>query len=673
MLFACCLSSLIFIIAVWVWTHRNRYWLIETKTAGTIKAQIVCLPLRHIQNMKLRHEIKIFNRMCLVLPTINGVAVAYGEQMRALLRDATCKPGTDPYERLLYGYACEVLRQKLNDEVRQRQLGRNLLFLFAPARKIVQRRSVVWSRQQYQLHGLPIYKVFQDCYFDPQQPGIVAAKPWRILVQGSYVKYYNSEIVVRRYAHAYTLQATATQTVTLKIAADKNDFDCQINRGVVTCKSLITGEKHTYTVRGEHVRLATSQCSKTDALEVYITWQGQARISLDGGQPQGLIRSEIATNQRLEQIVTAAYRSQFITGERLRTRYLAATKLVPSLSCLTRVIVVHNVAEFWQEWAELENYRQIARLFCGFNLVFLYSSASSNVADVILSTLSQERIAVCHQDQLWLYLIDRTVTEPDALYFFNQLAHGGHYVPPAPTPVGLVVTKNWPYVKTLTVANTMSQKMTRDLVVPLQFNHLSVVSVNGCVLTVVGLISGRVSTYVLPTSLHINGEWLTTHVNVSLKVKLAGYETRQFTITRRESQTKVRLTKKDLATAVSEIQIHTDDKKLDALFRKKVVDEEDVKVLSAVKAAYQNQDRKLLITALSERHQITMDVWQYLLTQIVGLRVRAGKIYLTPCVNIMGEFTVNLLCEGQNYAFNTRKKLPNSTKFATIKYGNSNG
>lgn len=215
--------------------------------------------------------------------------------------------------------------------------------------------------------------------------------------------------------------------------------------------------------------------------------------------------------------------------------------------------------------------------------------------------------------------------------------------------------------------------MARDLVVPLHFNYLSVVSANGSVLTVVGLVSGRVSTYVLPVPIHITSEWLTTHVNVPLKVKLAGYETRQFTITRRESHTKTHLTKKDLATAVSEIQIRTGDKKLDEIFSKTVIDGEDVCVLSAVKAGYRNQDRKLLLTALSDRHKITTDVWQYLLTQIVGLRVRAGKIYLTPCVNIMGEFVITFTCEGRKYIFNTKKKLPTNIESVTMKHGNSNG
>ncbi len=665
--------ALVAVVSLWKWTHRNRYWLIETKMDGTVKPRIVRLPLHHIENVKLRREIKIFNRMCLVLPSANGVAVAYREQMTALLRNPEHKPTQDPYERLLYGYACYVLWRKISDEVAKRQLHRNLLFLLAPTRKIVKKRTVTWSRKVYQTHPNPLYKIWHDCYLDPLQPGITADKPWRMSVQDSYIQYANTDVVVRRYAHAYTLQAQTTQTVTIKVAPDKTDFDCQINRGVVTCKHLPSGEMHTYAVRGEQVRLATSMCAKTDVLEIYVTWTGTCKIGLDGGQPRGLTQAEITDNRRLEKIVTNAYRARFMTGERLRARYLAALKVVPSLECLTQVVIIHDVDGFCQAWAQLDDYRRIARLFRGFNLVFLYSGAVAGVADTMLATITEAVLADCHTDRLWVYLVDRTVTDPDALYYINKLAGLGRYVAPAPTPVGLAVTKNWPYVKTLTVTNTMPQKMTRDLVVPLQFNHLSVVSANGSVLTVVGLQSGRVSTYVLPVPIHLTGEWLTTHVNVSLHIKLAGYETRRFMITRRESSTKDRLTKKDLATAVSDIQIHTDDKKLDALFDKPVTEGEDQSLLSAVKAAYQNQDRKLLLTALSERHQITMDIWQYLLTQIVGLRVRAGKIYLTPCANLMGEFTIAFQCAGQSYQFNTRKKLSSGANFATIKYGNSNG
>ncbi len=666
-----CVITLIVISGIWWWAHRNRYWIIENKTTGKIKPRIIHLPLQQIKLVSLRREIKIFNRLCLVLPTVRGVAVAYREQMGALLRNPRHRPSDDPYERLFYGYACYVLKQKTKDEVLKRQLQRKLLFLLAPVRKIVKRQNVVLSHHSYQ-SPLPIYKVFNESYLDPLQPALTAQKPWNIVAaHGSYIKYYHQDLVVKRYENAYTLDAKNTQTVTLKVANDKSDFDCQINRGVVTCRHLPTGEMHTYAVRGEQVRLATSICAQTDALEIYLTWQGQVQISLDGGQPRGLTNAEIENNLRFEHIVTAAYRAKYITGEHLRTRYLAALKIVPSLDKLTRVITIHNVDEFWQAWTMLADYRRIAQIFQGFNLILLYSGASSAVTNVIMLTITPEVVTTCHNDQLWLYLIDRTVTDPDALYIFHKLSGVGHYVPPAPTPSGLTVTKNWPYVKTLTVTNTLPQAMARDLVVPLQFNQLSVVSANGCVLTVVGLISGRINTYVLPAPIHLTNEWLTTNVNIPLKVKLAGYETRQFTITRRENQTKSRLTKKDLAMAVSEIQVRTGDKKLDALFTKPVIDNEDVAILAAVKAAYQNQDRKLLLAALSERHQITMDVWQYLLTQLVGLRVRGGKIYLTPCVNIMGEFTLAFTCGNRKYAFNTKNKLSNGVDFATIKYGNS--
>ena len=672
-LFTFCAVALVIIIGSWGWTHRNRYWWVATKTDGTVKSRLVRLPLQHIHHPKLRREIKIFNRLCLVVPTVDGVAVAYREQMRALLHDPRHHPGTDPYERLFYGYACYVLAEKIKDEIVQRQLRRNLTFLLAPSKKIVKRQAVVWSRQRYQLYALPIYKIFNDSYCDPLQSPMKMAQAWHVVAHGSYLKYYNDLAVVKRYAHAYTLHADATQTVTLKVAADKHDFNCTVSRGVVTCKHLPSGESHTYAVRGDKVRLATSICAKTDVLEIYVTWQGEAKILLDGGQPQWLPQADVSANQRLEQLVTAAYQTKFVTGERLRARYLAAEKLVPSLAGLTRVVNLRTADEFLAVWENLADYRRLASLFHGFNLVFLYASTQTGLEGVVRQMASAEQVTACHAEQLWLYFIDRTTTDPDALYFLTRMAGAGHYVPPAPTPPGLAISKTWPYVKTLTVTNTSPHKMTRDLVVPLWFQRPSVVSVNGCVLTAVHLDSGRVSSYVLPTPMHLTGEWLTTHVNIPLKVRLAGYETRQFTITRRESQQKDRLTKKDLATALSEIEIRTDDKKLDALFNKTVIDGEDVGCLAAVKAAYQNQDRKLLQAALNDRHQITADVWQYLLTQFVGLRVRAGKIYLTPCVNVMGEFTLTFLCQGQKYAFNTKKNLPSSAKFATIKYGNSNG
>ena len=673
MLFAICVITLLGVLGGLVWLRRNRYWLVETKTAGTVRSRIVRLPLQHIDNKKLRHEIKIFNRMYLVLPVVHGVAVAYREQLRTLLRNPKTKPSADPYERLLYGYACYVLMHKVGDEVVRRQLRHNLLFLLAPKRKIVKRQNVTWVRCQYQFHSVPVYKIFRDCYLDPLQPGITLPEPWQMVVHGSYIKYYNDHMVVKRYAHAYELSATETQTITLKVANDKTDFDCQISRGVVTCRHLPSGESHTYAVRGDNVRLATSMCAKVDALEIYITWQGDAKICLDGGQPHWLTCAEVTDNQRLEHLVNTAYQSQFIMGERLRTRYLTAVKLVPSLHGLTRVVAVRSVDDFWRVWNALEDYRYVARLFRGFSLVFLYSGAVGDVANVMLANLTQEQIMVCQQDNLWIYLIDSTVTEPDAWYILNKMARSNHYVAPAQTPVGLSVSRTWPYTKTLTVTNNLPRTVTQNVSIPLRFNRLSVVTAVGTILTVVGLVSGRVNTYVLPVPVHIAGEWMTTHVNIPLKIKLAGYETRQFVIMRRENQSKDRLTKKDLMTALSEIQIRTDDKKFDALFNKPVIDGEDSGVLTAVKAAYQNQSRKLLLAALGERNQITMDVWQYLLTQVVGIRVRVGKIYLAPCMNIMGEFTLSFLCEGQRYCFNTKKNLPTSDRFATIKYGNTNG
>ena len=674
MWFVICALSWLVCCVLWWWTHRNRYWILETKTTGVIKQAIVQLPLKHIRNVKLRREIKIFNRLCLVMPTVNGVAVMYREQLHMLLRDPKHHPGTDPYERLFYGYACDVLAQKNSHEIVQRQLRRNLLFLLAPKHKIIKRMPVVWARQKYNLYPLPVYKIFNDNYCDPLQPGFATQKPWQVVVHGSYIKYYNEDLIVKRYAHAYTLQAQTTQTITIKVATDKDDFDCVVSRGVVTCKHLTTGEVHTYAVRGDKVRLATSVCAKVDALEIYVTWQGEARISLDGGEARWLSAVEVQANQRVEQAVTEAYQAKFISGERLRERYLATLKVIPSLDNLTKVVLVQNENDFINVWQRLNDYQRIAHLFQGFNLVFIYSGAVPVVEQLISTTINEHQVETCHEQHLWLYFVDRTVTDPDVLYYLTKVAQGGRYVPVEPTPSGLAISRTWPYVKTLTVTNTLPSKMTRNLVVPLVFHQFMIVSVNGTILKAVNLKTGHTSHYVLPTTMNVVNEWLTTHINIPLKVKLAGYETRQFMITRRESDAKKRLSKKELVTTLREIQISTDDKKLDALFSKPVIEEQDSKTLSAVRVAYQNQNRKMLVVALADRHQITVDVWQYLLSQFVGLRVRGDRIFLTPCVNVMGEFTISFECQGQKYAFNTKKNLSHGVKFANINhYGNSNG
>jgi len=659
------------LLALW-WTHRNRYWTVETRTMGIIKQKIVQLPLKHICNSKLRREIKIFNRLNLVMPVVNNVAVVYREQLKTLLRNPRHRPSDDPYERLFYGYACDVLAQKTPHEVVRKQLRRNLTFLLAPKRKIVKCISALWSRQKYVLYPIPIYKVFNDCYSDPLEPGIVMQQPWQVVVHGSYIKYYNQDLIIKRYAHAYTLQAQTPQTITIKVAPDKSDFDCVVSRGIVSCKHLITGEIHTYAVRGEKVRLATSVCAKVDALEIYVTWQGEAKISLDGGEAQWLKSEEIQTNQRLEKLINESFQAKYVTGERLRDRYLATLKVIPSLALLTKVIFLQSENDFLATWQNLTDYRRVAKLMNGFNLVFVYSGAVPEIEEIVNTTVKADEVQLCHDNNLWLYFVDRTVTEPDVLYYLTKIAQGGHFVAIKPSPPGLSINRTWPYVKTLKVTNTLPHKMTRNLVVPLMFHQFMVISIKGSVLKAVNLTTGHVTHYVLPTTMQLTNEWVTTHLNIPLKVKLAGYESRQFTITKREDFTKTKLTKKDLVTAISDIQICTNDKKLNALFSKAVVEGEDGKILSAVKVAYQNQDRKMLLAALGERHQITVDVWQYLLTQFVGLRVRSDKIYLTPCVNVMGEFTITFECQGQKYGFNTKKNLSSGAKFANISYyGNS--
>lgn len=655
---------------VWLgWWYRNRYQSLRYNPHAPVKEQIVQLPLRGLTHQRLRHEVKIFNKMCLVLPTRQGVAVAYQEQLTALLREPTHQPGTDPYEKLFYGYACAVLLQKKPPVVVTRQLQKNLLFVFAPKRKIVQRRRVTLATTFDPWCLVPTYKIFDHEYLDPRQPDFRTEVPLSLSVNDSYLKYYHHDLVIRRYENFYELTAVGTQKITLVVAADKSDYTCQINRGTITCKNLTTGAVKTYTVRGEQVRLGTSLCAATDALEIYLTWQGQATVSVNHGTKQLLSPETVAWHRQAERIVTAAYHAKYIHGQKLRLRYQAAEKYVPSLRLLTRVVLVNEPDDFLHVWQDLTIYQRVATLFGGFNLVFVYPGVAPLVADLVAEMVTPEQRQACQQAQLLLYFVDRTVTDPDALYFLTRMAGDNFYAPPAMTTTTATLPKTFPYVKSLTVANPAPHPVTKQLIYPLVFTTPMIVTVDGSVLQAVGLYTGRISTYHLPTVYHQRDEFLTTHLNLPIKIKLQGFEQKQLTVTRMETTTRRRLRAKDLVAALSEIVVTTMDKNLNTIFVKPVNDGEDAATLHLVKLADKNVDRKILVAALGDKHALTADVWQYLLTKIIGVRLAGGKIYLAPNVNLLGEFTLSGVCHGEKFIFNTRKYLPNNQSHATIPYG----
>lgn len=657
------------VIFGWWFNHRNRYARLQTDCDGPVKERIIYLPVRSLQHAKLRHEVKIFNRLGVVMPTVNGVAVAYTKHLRALLSDARHKPGADPYDKLLYGYACAVLLAKMPNPITARQLRQNLLFLFAPRRKIVKKIKAVWLNKPYELYPVPIYKIFNDCYVDPREPEFSTRVPLTTTVLGSYLKYHHADLWIKQFANFYELWAKTEQTVTFTVAKDKQDYDCQIARGVVTCKNLVTGQTRTYAFRGDKVRLVTSMCAPTDALQIIVTWQGAATVSINHGRRLLLTADELAFNRAVESIVNQAYRAKYVQGEHLRARYQAAEKCVPSLRLLTKVVLLTQAADFFAVLDQLPYYQKAARLFGGFNLVFLYAGTNKFVADLVAGFLTGGQVAECRQNNLLLFFIDRTVTEPAAIYFFTKMAKPPHYVPPAPVSYQTTVSRTYPYVKRVVLSNPTAKPVTVTAPIPLVFNAPSVVRAQGSVLTVVGLYSGRVSTYQLPFPLSLTNEWLTTHVNLPVRVKLMGFEQKVLEIKRHEPNASYGERKQNFVASLTQIVIKTQDKKLDALFSKPVVDGQNATLLQLVKAAYKNVDKKLLISLLEDKHSLTFDVWQYLLTKLVGVRLLRGKVHLVPCVNIMGDFTLEFVCDGEKYLFNTKKDLPTSQKIVRVQHG----
>ncbi len=648
---------------------QNKYFLIKQERNGKQKDKIIKLGTGGITNNKLVHEIKIFNSLFLVMPCVGGVACLYSKLLCCLIKNPKHKPENNAYEKLLYGYACYVLLTKTNDEIVSRQLRKNLLFLFAPKLAIKKNMKISWCSEKYNLHPKPIYKIFNNSFLDLSVTEFITESPTRSLVLDSYIKYENKDITIRRFDDFFEMRSKVPQKVIFVVAEDKASFDCSISRGVVTCTNIDSGWVKTYTVRGNDIRISNSMCEKTDKLEIYIYFSGLVTVSINNAVRKLLYSNEIQFNKNVERIVEDAYKCKFISGEKLRQRYKKAEACVPSLRLLTKVVEIKDAQSFLDVLDELEYYKKIASLFSGFNIVFLYSSGSKFVADLVGGFISKSEVNSLTKANVFLFFIDRAVTDPDAIYFLARMMRGNKYTELAPNSEKQTVSKSYPYKKVILLSNKTAAPTIVTEVVPLKFTSPSVVTVSGLTLTAVGLYTGKVSVYKLPCNVNIDKELLTMGINICIKTKLMGFEQKRFYIQKQDTVLQSKEKKKNFLMSLEKVIVKTNNKDLSKIFSLPVIDENNTGLLEMVKTAYRNIDKQSLISLLVDRNALPISVWEYLMSKIIGIRFSGGKVHLVPCINIVGDFILTFEFEGKPYAFNAKKQLEKTTDLDTILHG----
>jgi hypothetical protein len=450
---------------------------------------------------------------------------------------------------------------------------------------------------------------------------------------------------------------------------------------LVKCINLINGEVKKYKITGDKIRLATSVAEKTDALEIYVTCVGKAVISVDGAKERLLSFTEIEYNKRAEQIISAAYNSKFVAGQNLLQRYNSVEKEIPSMRLLSVVYEITDADVFITVIEEVELYKKIAKLFGGFNIIFLYSGGNDFAAKLVSGFIGRDDIGELYKSNCFMYFIDRVTTSVDTIYFLSRMkiaseqkraVQNGEIMADSPhIAVNEINGKTYPYTKTVVLQNADKKQQIVTAAVSVILGGMSVVSCDGKVVTVVGLYSHRTDIYKLPqdAKVCIKNEIITDRIEVIIKTRLSGYEQKKFPIIKNEGVLSPKERKSQFLKSIENICVVSTDAEFSGIFAKNVTEKETPQVLFAVKSAVRNADRKLFISVLSGRNEIGADTWAYLLNKIIGIRNIKNSVQIVPDISITGDFSLSFDYNGQTHNFSIVKNGGG----CAINYGSEKG
>jgi hypothetical protein len=263
-----------------------------------------------------------------------------------------------------------------------------------------------------------------------------------------------------------------------------------------------------------------------------------------------------------------------------------------------------------------------------------------------------------------MYFVDRVVTSADAIYFLTRMkqAGGRHREIGGGRPaaaegnimVNEVTGKSFPWTKTVILQNADMKAQTASVSVPVEFAGRSVISKRGQNVFVTGIRSGRTAVYKLPKDADVaaDKEIIANRMDIVIKTRLMGFEQKKFPIIKNDGAVSVKERKKGFIKSLEDIRVESADSGFSGIFLLPVTEYESPQILAAVRAAARNADRKLFISILSARSEINADIWEWMVSKIIGVRLLRGNVQIVPDVRMTGDFNLSFVYGGRPYNFN---------------------
>ena len=667
---------------------------------------------------KINNEIKLFNNMHIVMPCRNGVAVHFINALANLVKNVRWIPKTaDGFAKLLYLYASANLMLRSGDALARRQLLKNCLFVFG---KTVIKKSAELRPAYINLyaHRQAKYK-FLACKILDAQDFEIVGEQLRRRDSVSYTTFLGKDVTVKHYADkhlpicCYNIKTVCDIRFAYRVGADKMKYNLSHTSDTFVCVG--DGRAVGVYVDGR-ANFGSSICEKTDDMKIYAELDRDTRIFIVNAKTKAEVMQLVgglkARNGRLdylctdaeshdvrvlENLYTTASDSRFVVGDCIREKLTLATKHIPTLFLPTLVYTIEEQQDFFRVVDAFGYFRRIAKAGRNINIVFLYSSLNDNVREIMSAFADKIEARELIDLGIFLFFVDRVTVDSKVVNYLSLMVEerkktkyswlankdSDCFTNNIKVSVARHTGNSFPITHSIFVHNTANKNQGAKVFIPIDVSsggYASVVSKAGAGLVVTCLKpSARSCNYKLPTgAVVVSGsgividkvEVVAERIYIVADVKLNAHEEKVLKVIKNDGGLRRAERKQSFIGSIENLKINAGDSRFVTLFGCNIddtntLDKRTGEMLSNIKSAVRNYDRELFYTLTGRHNTITSEFWAFLVSSVLGIKLVRGKVQLTPCIQITGDFELGFTYHGIPYNFTVKQR---GSGF-TINYG----
>ena len=322
---------------------------------------------------KINIEIKIFNKMNIIIPSRKGVPHSVIEWLGFLNTDPRkITKSRDSFERLMYLYAAASLYSSSKDQLVRRQLLKNCIYVFGLRDRRVIRGFKLCLRKFYAVRQ-PAFKFLQGAAFT------------RIIPRAKNIRFANSYAITN-------FNGTEIKSYVDKVLP-------------VECSEINGKQKFTFHTEKQRdsVGIADIIRSRGGRLDYLQTEQ------------------EIMHTRDLEYLYAKAYYSRFVIGEKLKECRIAAMRYVPTLDLPTLIYSVNDPLELFKVIDQFESFRQMARSGGRINVIVIWTSQDEVFKKYVAAFTNHRDVRTLIEHGVLLFFINKEKLHLDAMTYFLKM------------------------------------------------------------------------------------------------------------------------------------------------------------------------------------------------------------------------------------------------------------